>query len=243
MGGMTTLLIYQGMSISELARRAGMTVENVKQLNPSFVRNYIPSSTYGYAIVLPRESAELFDANRSIEFPTINYDGYVETKTIKVGSNTYKITSASTEHRVCSGENLSVIAARNNCSVSDLMKWNGLTSTNLSIGQLLEIRYTIRELVADVVEVPTPAPSGRSTAAIKVLNGLPFEDYTVSARANKLDLNIIPMVNRSQTNTIVLQRRQSIRQVMEQSEIVMTTQLTDPTLPTNGCTGDVIRLN
>jgi membrane-bound lytic murein transglycosylase D len=243
MGGMTTVLIYQGMSISELARRAGMPVDKVKQLNPSFIRNYIPASTYGYAIVLPTESAELFDANRSIELPTINYDGYVETKTVKIGDNTYKITSATTEHRVCSGENLSVIAARNNCSVSDLMKWNGLTSTNLSIGQRLEIRYTIRELVADAALASVLSAPKRSDITLSTLKRLPFENYSVKTRENNVTLNIVPDVYRPQTNTIVLQRRQSVRQVMGQTALGNATSLTDPTLPTNGCTGDVIRLN
>lgn len=241
MCGMTTVLVYQGMSISELARRAGMSVDNVKQLNPSFVRNYIPTSTYGYAIVLPLESAALFDANRTIELPTINYDGYVETKTVKIGSNTYKITSATTEHRVCAGENLSVIAARNNCSVSDLMKWNGLTSTNLNIGQILDIRYTIRELVNDIVEAQAPATPGRNIVTLTTLQSLAFDNYSVAARATKVNANIVPVINTPQMNTIVLQRRQSVRQLLGQT--ITSAQLTDPTLPTNGCTGDVIRLN
>ncbi len=243
MGGMTTILVYQGMSISEVARRAGMTIEKVKQLNPSYIRNYVPASSYGHALVLPTASAELFNANRSIEIPHINYDGYVETKTVKIGEHTYKITLTTMEHIVCSGENLSVIAARNNCSVRDLMSWNGLTSTNLSIGQPLEIRYSIRELVSNALEVHSLKTSGRMVAAVTALKGLPFEEYSISTRASNLDIHIVPVVIKSQRNTIVLQRRQSIRQAIGQSTISTTTQLTDPTLPTNGCTGDVIRLN
>ena len=123
------------------------------------------------------------------------------------------------------------------------MKWNGLTRTNLSIGQLLEVRYTIRQLVPDVVEPPVPAAPARSISSLSALKGLPFENYAITSRADKLDLTIVPVVNKKHKNTIVLQRRQSIRQAMGQSTITTTTQLTDPTLPTNGCTGDVIRLH
>ena len=48
MGEMTTVLVFQGMSITELARRSGLTVESVKLLNPSFVRNYIPTSAAAF---------------------------------------------------------------------------------------------------------------------------------------------------------------------------------------------------
>lgn len=42
-------------------------------------------------------------------------------------------------HTVKSGENLSVIAKRYKCTVSDLKKWNNLKSTNLKIGQKLKV--------------------------------------------------------------------------------------------------------
>ncbi len=242
MGCMTTILIYQGMSISEVARRAGMSVEKVKQLNPSYIRNYVPASSYGYALVLPNEAAERFNENRSMDVPFIDYDGYVETKTVTIGDNTYKITMTSSEYVVRSGDNLSSIAARNNCSVSDLMKWNGLSSTHLSIGQLLEIRYTIREIVPKAPAVAELKASLRATKVIPCLTRLPFENYDFDERETALDLNIIPVVTKGHVNTIVLQRRQSIRQAMGLAAIENTTQLTDPTIPVNGCTGDVIRL-
>ena len=41
---------------------------------------------------------------------------------------------------VLSGENLSVIADRYNCTVSDLKRWNRLKSNNLAIGKRLLVR-------------------------------------------------------------------------------------------------------
>ncbi len=240
--GLSTVILYEGMSISEVARRAGLPVEQVKQLNPSFIRNYVPASNYGYTLVLPSASAELFNANRSMVIPNISFDGYVETKTVKIGENTYKITLTSMEHRVVSGENLSVIAARNNCSVRDLMTWNGLTTTNLSIGQRLQIRYSIRELVPSVVAAAALKMPARKNASLSSLKSLPIESFTMTYPVNNLEFDIMPVVLIPQTNSIVLQRRQSIRQAINQSAIETNTRLTDMVLPTNGCTGDVIRL-
>jgi membrane-bound lytic murein transglycosylase D len=42
-------------------------------------------------------------------------------------------------HVVKSGENLSVIAKKYKCTVTDLKNWNNLKSTNLSIGQKLKV--------------------------------------------------------------------------------------------------------
>ena len=42
-------------------------------------------------------------------------------------------------HTVKSGENLSIIAKKYQCTVTDLKEWNNLKSTNLSIGQKLKV--------------------------------------------------------------------------------------------------------
>ena len=42
-------------------------------------------------------------------------------------------------HTVKSGENLSVIANKYKCTVTELKQWNNLKSTNLSIGQKLKV--------------------------------------------------------------------------------------------------------
>lgn len=60
----------------------------------------------------------------------------------KVQNNSSKPASRSTEqsiHVVRSGENLSVIAKKYKCSVSDLKEWNNLKSTTLKVGQKLKV--------------------------------------------------------------------------------------------------------
>lgn len=62
--------------------------------------------------------------------------------TAKVQNNSSKPASRSTEqsiHVVKSGENLSIIAKKYKCSVSDLKEWNNLKSTTLKVGQKLKV--------------------------------------------------------------------------------------------------------
>jgi membrane-bound lytic murein transglycosylase D len=53
-------------------------------------------------------------------------------------------------HIVKSGENLSLIAKKYKCSVTDLKEWNNLKSTNLSIGQKLKVYPPAEEKSSNV---------------------------------------------------------------------------------------------
>ncbi len=243
MGEMTTVLVFQGMSITELARRSGLTVESVKLLNPSFVRNYIPTSAAGYAIVLPFASAELFNSGRSMEIPDLDaIETGVASSTITIGGATYKITTSSKEHVVRSGDNLSTIAARNNCTVRDLMTWNGLRDSRLSIGQRLEIRYTVKELMPAIMEALVVAPPVRNDMTLNTLSALSFDYFPVDQRSQDVSFEIAPVVKEQSTNTLVLQRRQSVRQALNQYQLSNSVSNATCDLPGNVCAGDVVRV-
>lgn len=243
MGEMTTVLVFQGMSITEMARRSGLTVEAVKQLNPSFVRNYIPTSAAGYAIVLPFASAELFNSGRSMEIPDLDaIETGVASSTVTIGGATYKITTSSKEHVVRSGDNLSTIAARNNCTVRELMTWNGLRDSRLSIGQRLEIRYTTKELMPAIMEALVVAPPVRNDLTLNTLSALSFDYFPVDQRSQDVSFEIAPVVKEQSTNTLVLQRRQSIRQALNQYQLSNSVSNATCDLPGNVCAGDVVRV-
>lgn len=243
MGELTTVLIYEGMSITEVARRSGMTVESVKQLNPSFVRNYVPSCAAGHCLVLPYASAELFNSGRSMEVPDIEaIEAGIASSTFNIGGATYKITTTSKEHVVRSGDNLSTIAARNKCTVRDLMTWNSLRDSRLSIGQRLEIRYTKKELMPALVEAIMVIPPARNDMALNSLAALSFDYFPVEHRSQDVSFEIVPVLKEQSTNTMVLQRRQSIRQALNQYQLSNSVSNATCDLPGNVCAGDVVRV-
>ena len=90
---------------------------------------------------------------------------------------------ANTVYTIVSGDTLSAIAYRNRTTVDQLMKWNGLTSHALRIGQTLKIGATgeVSPVSApSVVPTPgTPAAPGSSLydkviQAAKPLQGIPY---------------------------------------------------------------------
>jgi membrane-bound lytic murein transglycosylase D len=242
MGELTTIVIYKGMSIPEVAKRSGLSIELVKQLNPSFIRNYIPTSAAGHALVLPFASAELFNSGRSMDVPDIDLESDVETATVTIDGNMYKITTSSKDHIVRSGDNLSTIAERNNCTVRQLMTWNGLRDSRLAIGQRLEIRYTIKELIPSIVEIAAPALPARNAQKLDALTSLSFDYFPVDNRTTDVRFAIDPVIKEQSTNTLVLQRRQSVRQALNQYHPNSSLTLTTCYMPSSLVTGDVVRM-
>ncbi|WP_203333999.1 LysM peptidoglycan-binding domain-containing protein [Planococcus beigongshangi] len=86
-------------------------------------------------------------------------------------------------HKVVSGDTLTAIAYRNGISVTQLMNWNGLTSSMIRIGQVLKIENTATApSVTTPVSNPVPpaaAPAaadtaGKITEIAKSLIGTPY---------------------------------------------------------------------
>ena len=244
MGEMITVLVYDGMSIGEVSKRCGLTLEDVKRLNPSFVRNYIPSSAAGHALYLPYAAAELFNSSRSMEIPDTGLAA--DATTVTIDGLTYKITTTSKDYVVRSGDNLYTLAQRNKCSVRDLMTWNSLRDSRLSIGQHLEIRFTTKEIIPAMVEyIPVQEAPAQASRAMVSCNTLPcraFNALPVEAFSTKVYFDIEPVVQPATTGTIVLQRRQSVRSALLQNQLSMNS-IQFAELPKEPAPGAMLRLN
>ena len=153
---------------------------------------------------------------------------------------TYHVSTTSKDYVVRSGDNLYAIAQRNRCSVRDLMSWNSLHDSRLSIGQHLELRFTSKVLVPTITEV-APAPVIRSIQTVNTVPTLLMNHFPVNHQSAPIDFAIDANVNAPAKNTIVLQRRQSVRQALNQSQLSMTTQQ-QMTMPKDLVTGDLIRV-
>lgn len=243
MGEMLCVFVYEGMSIGEVAKRSGLTLDMVKRLNPSFVRNYIPASPAGYPLNLPYAAAELFNSNRSMEIPDIALDEDVMTKTVVEDGFTYKIVCTTKDYTVRSGDNLYTLAQRNRCSVRDIMKWNSLHDSRLSIGQHLELRFTSKELLPAIVEVvtaPTPPPV-QVTTMVTAVPSLAMDLLPISSNATSVNFTIDANVKAPVKNTIVLHRRQSVSQALSLNRVnFASAQNID--MPKGVINGDLIRV-
>ncbi|MEP6646043.1 MAG: transglycosylase SLT domain-containing protein [Saprospiraceae bacterium] len=244
MGELTSVMLYEGMSISEIANRSGMTEDMVKGLNPSFVRNVIPASQIGNMIWLPAAAAELFNAGRNMEPPTINIasDMNAEIRTVNLNGTMYNIITTRKEYRVRAGDNLSYIADKNNCKVSELMNWNKLRNNHLSIGQRLDIVEVTRELAPLVIE-EAPAPIAlRNDLPATTLPSLQLGSFDDDEETASVNFTMEPNVPEHTSEHLVLKRRQSVRQALDAyqwSSSILPSQLV---MPGNAVAGDVIRV-
>lgn len=241
MGELLPVYVFEGMSIGEVAKRSGLTIEEVKRLNPSYVRNYIPASPAGYPLILPTGAAELFNSGRSMDLPEELADASGELTTVTIDGQTFKITTTRKEHIVRSGDNLYTLAQRNKCSVRELMTWNGLRDSRLSIGQRLEIRHTTKELIPAIMEAIQPPVTIRSHQPVDAVASLAL-DYFPVERNSQPSFDITPVIKEQSTNTLVLQRRQSVRQAVNQYQPGGKFSSMTCDLPDNMCAGDVVRL-
>ncbi len=247
MGELTSLILYEGMSISALATRAGLTVEIVKGLNPSFVRNYIPASQIGYTIWLPNASAELFNSGRITEAPVVPADILAKavadpnTETVTIGGELYSIKTIKKYYTVRSGDNLYDIANRNKCTVKQLMSWNRLHSSRLAIGQKLELRKEARELIPVIVELApsTPVRNDQSTTSVPFLG---LGTLSTKKSALSISFSIEPKVPEQTSDALVLQRRQSLRQALDSYHLNSSVHTSQVIMPGNAVAGDVVRV-
>src|SRR5690606_12104916 len=86
---------------------------------------------------------------------------------------------AARTYKVVGGDTLSGIAYRNGISVTQLMNWNGLTSSLIRVGQVLKIENSTAA-PTQTTPVSNPAPPaasdtiGKIVETAKSLTGIPY---------------------------------------------------------------------
>ena len=156
-------------------------------------------------------------------------------ETVSIDGKLYHVKTSYIQYKVKAGDNLYSLANKHNCTVKELMAWNGLRDSRLAIGQRLEIRRETRELVPVVLEVPQPLRPSITIA------DLPSRELNIAERIGQqanFNFSIKPQVNETSGDAFVLKRRQCLRQVLstesfDASQVIM---------PENVATGDVVRV-
>ena len=131
---MDTVHVQKPIEFEQLAKNLDMQVGDIAYFNPTYKLNFIPAYSNKTAILyLPHEKAELFVQNEDTIYAMAKKAKPNQGKTIK------KFSEDRVVYTVRSGDYLGKIANRYHVSVSSIMKWNGLRSNKLRIGQRLTI--------------------------------------------------------------------------------------------------------
>ncbi|MGM0478756.1 MAG: transglycosylase SLT domain-containing protein [Bacteroidota bacterium] len=129
-----TVCLKDGLHMQVIDSLIGWSKEEIKALNPIYKTAYIPKTTPPQCIKIPRSYVGDWIAMEDsiYELDSTIYESIVEEDEEE---------RTSIVHYVRSGQNLGYIAMQHGTSVRNIMDWNNLHSTRLSIGQRLVI-YT-----------------------------------------------------------------------------------------------------
>ena len=127
-----------------------MPIAQIQLLNPSYKLNIIPSyRDEKHYLRLPNEKIALFTSNEDKLYAYVQHQLDEKeapfSNSTAIASTTNNNTIEQESHfktkyyTVKRGENLGVIASKNEVSVAELKKWNGLKTNTIAFGQNLKI--------------------------------------------------------------------------------------------------------
>lgn len=163
-----TFKIKENLHFEQISENIGITVQQLRQLNPQYMQDIIPGNEreyilrlpYNYTIPFVDKEEEIYAYKDSIYFNPIVYN------TLKESRKTTTISVASRTHTVRKGENLGKIALKYDVSVADIRKWNKLsTKSVLQIGQKLKINKGGTITVDNTPSVKSSSGSSKNSAS------------------------------------------------------------------------------
>lgn len=135
-----TFMVKKNLHFEQIADNIGISVEELRLLNPQYIQDIIPGNErpyilrlpYNYTVPFVEKEQEIYTYKDSIYFNPIVYNKMKESRLLS---------SASTiTHTVKKGDVLSKIALRYGVKLSDLQRWNKLNSRSvIRPGQKLKI--------------------------------------------------------------------------------------------------------
>lgn len=135
-----TFMVKKNLHFEQIADNIGISVEELRLLNPQYIQDIIPGNErpyilrlpYNYTVPFVEKEQEIYTYKDSIYFNPIVYNKMKESR---------MLSSASTiTHTVKKGDVLGKIALRYGVKVSDLQRWNKLNSRSvIRPGQKLRI--------------------------------------------------------------------------------------------------------
>ena len=139
-----TLMLSSDLFFDHVVARVGISLDELRSLNPQYRKDFIPAASRPYAITLPSGKLEPFIAHQDSLYcdtrDSLQRRPVVVEPHRKGSSSSGGKSGSGRYHTVRKGETLSKIAARYGLSVSQLKKLNGLKRDQIRVGQKLKVK-------------------------------------------------------------------------------------------------------
>ena len=141
-----TFEIRRNLHFEQISDLVGISVEELENLNPQYIKDVIPGNSGTYILRIPFNYTSAFIANEDSLYThraeeLLNPQTLISSKPVSrsSGSGGGSSTTSQIRYKVKSGDNLGKIAARYHVTVKQLMSWNHLRSSSIRVGQTLVI--------------------------------------------------------------------------------------------------------
>ena len=127
-----TVYVNLSLSFDQISRASGVDRQSLQQLNPQYIKDFIPDDGTPRMLVLPKANISRYIKNEprlrpDAEPDLVGYFGIRQLEPVEI------------VHVVEKGEYLHKIAMKYNTTAEKIMEWNNLTDKNIRIGQRLTI--------------------------------------------------------------------------------------------------------
>ena len=138
-----TIVISDRMHLMQVAEVLDIPIDDLRYLNPQYTRDILPGGK-PYSLCLPLEHTASFitqqDTILAYQAKQLIYDRRTEIDMAQKMSVAGGFTvNGKTYYKIKQGDTLGSIAKKFHVTVSQLQKWNGLTSTNIYAGKNLRV--------------------------------------------------------------------------------------------------------
>lgn len=143
-----TVQVNKNLHFEQIADLCGVSIEQIRSLNPQYKKNIIPGDSKPYTLRLPQNNISAFIDQQDTIYTHRADELFRNRRTIAIRDNTPpsstrgKAATGSGKliyHKIKSGETLGTIAGKYKVRVKDIQSWNGMRNTKITAGKRLKI--------------------------------------------------------------------------------------------------------
>ena len=156
-----TVQVCYPLDLAAVAVLTGGTVQELRDLNPTFKLGVVPDVQQPVAIYLPKDAAGIFVSNEETMRYSYQAARAIASPAAAEAAPLQVAESVERKHTVRSGESLGTIAHKYSISVSELKRMNGLRGDMIHPGQKLVVK---RSTVKSVERTASAEPGSNNNA-------------------------------------------------------------------------------